>query len=95
MRGAFLWGPRKFLICGESGGIGRLNDDGGISQCDPIAEHDLYTLHYTPLAYFATSTLQKELLVIFDQQKSGFYTYLCSVNKKNAKICAHFLDFLV
>ena len=42
-----LWGPRKFLICGESGGIGRLNDDGVISQCNPIAEHDLYTLHPT------------------------------------------------
>jgi hypothetical protein len=40
LRGAFLWGPRKFLICGESGGIGRLNDDGVISQCDPIAEHE-------------------------------------------------------
>ena len=40
LRGAFLWGPRKFLICGESGGIGRLNDDGGISQCDPIAERE-------------------------------------------------------
>ena len=38
--GLFLWGPRKFLICGESGGIGRLNDDGVISQCDPIAEHE-------------------------------------------------------
>ena len=70
--GLFLWGPRKFLICGESGGIGRLNDDGVISQCDPIAEHDLYTLHYTPLAYFATSTLQNEFLCIIGQQKVGF-----------------------
>ena len=28
------------LFYGESGGIGRLNDDGVISQCDPIAEHE-------------------------------------------------------
>ena len=35
LRGAFLWGPRKFLICGESGGIGRLNDDGKtVAACD-------------------------------------------------------------
>ena len=33
-------GSPQILICGESGGIGRLNDDGGISQCDPIAEHE-------------------------------------------------------
>ena len=31
-----------------------------------------YTLHYTPLAYFATSTLKNELLVIIDQQKVRF-----------------------
>ena len=33
-----LWGPRKSLIFGESGDIGRPNDDEVVSQCDPIVE---------------------------------------------------------
>ena len=34
------WGPRKFTIFGESGGIGRPNNDVVVGQCDPIAERD-------------------------------------------------------
>ena len=33
-----LWGLRKSLIFGESGDIGRPNDDEVVSQCDPIVE---------------------------------------------------------
>ena len=33
-------GPRKFVICGESGGIGRPNNDVVVGQCDPIAERE-------------------------------------------------------
>ena len=43
---------------------------------------------------FATSTLQNELLVIFDQQKVGFIRIFAAEIKKMQK-CAHFLDFSV
>ncbi len=33
-------GPRKFLICGESGGSGRLNNDEVVDLCDPLAERE-------------------------------------------------------
>ena len=37
---SIIWGPRKFSIFWESGGVGRLNDDEVISQCDPITERE-------------------------------------------------------
>ena len=32
--------PENLLIFGESGGIGRPNNDGVVGQCDPIAERE-------------------------------------------------------
>ena len=46
------------------------------------------------LPSFATSTLQNELLVIFDQQKVGFIRIFAAEIKK-CKICAYFFDFSV
>ena len=37
-----LWGPRKFVIFGESGGTSRLNADAVSSQCDLVAEREYY-----------------------------------------------------
>ena len=37
---ALYGAPENLLIFGESGGIGRPNNDGVVGQCDPIAERD-------------------------------------------------------
>ena len=36
------WGPRKFVILGESGGTSRLNADVVSSQYDLVAERERY-----------------------------------------------------
>ena len=37
-----VWGPRKFIIFGESGGTSRLNADVVSSQYDLVAERERY-----------------------------------------------------
>jgi len=45
------------------------------------------------VSYFATSTLQNELLMIIDQQKVGFILIFAAKIKKNAKNAQTFLIF--
>ena len=67
----------------------------------------LYSLHPTPytlhstlytirlIAYFATSTLQNELLVIIDQQKVDFILIFAAEIKKMQKTGAFFSVFFM
>ena len=47
---------------------------------------------YRPFCYF---DFTKWIIGDFWPTKSGFYTYLCSVNQKKCKKCAHFFKFWV